>query len=521
MMNMSQLGGRLQLLDPAQLNGEQKAVYDRLRGTMIKWAEESGFQSMADGGRLIGPFNPVLFSPRLAQAFLDLQDAEKANTSVGERVRQVVILSVGAVWRSDYELYAHAAVSASAGLPEHVVRALVAGELPDELSDREKLAARFARQLSAEHRIDPALYRAAETAFGPHGLVDITFLVGIYHIVCGLLNGFEIPVPCGHAPITPNDKPSAKLTDVAFFPKKSFLENLAVRSDNSVLVTSVNTKQLFYVPPATELELVEPLLLHTFEQLPLNPLEIEPDLFLVSTSNLYTTHESFMHRLDLRNWNPGDPVNVESVFRFPDRARGLNGSCLLAPGVVLVADCFASLIWRLDVQPGGRTIEARVWLEHDSMGYFPGKMKPEQPGVNGVRYAARTNHLYYTSTAKKLLMRVPVDPGTLEAAGPPELVLAGRMGDDFCIDEDAQVIYLTTHRQNTIDRVSMDPGENSGFSQIVIGDPFTEAMIGPSSGAWSRRPGEYGRVAYFTCDGGTASPPPGGPQPAKLFRVEF
>jgi hypothetical protein len=31
------------------------------------------------------------------------------------------------------------------------------------------------------------------------------------------------------------------------------------------------------------------------------------------------------------------------------------------------------------------------------------------------------------------------------------------MFDDFCIDEDTEVLYLTTHRQNTIDRVSMNP----------------------------------------------------------------
>ena len=115
-------------------------------------------------------------------------------------------------------------------------------------------------------------------------------------------------------------------------------------------------------------------------------------------------------------------------------------------------------------------------------------MKPEQPGVNGVRYATKTNYLYYTSTAKKLFMRVKVDPETLEPAHSPELVVAGRMGDDFLIDEDAQVIYLTTHRQNTIDVVSMDPGLNSGFTQSIAGEPYTEEMIGPSAGAWRRGP---------------------------------
>ena len=237
--------------------------------------------------------------------------------------------------------------------------------------------------------------------------------------------------------------------------------------------------------------------------------------------HLYTTHESFIYKIDLRRWSPGQPIEPELFCRFPTEARGLNGCCLLKPGVLLVADCFASQIWRVDFSADGREPSVRVWKAHDSMGYYPGKMKPEQPGVNGVRYAVRTHNIYYTATAKKLFMRIAVDPDSLEAKGEPEVVVAGRMGDDFCIDEDADVIYLATHRQNTIDVVSMDPGLNSGFTQSVAGDPFTEALIGPSGGAWGRKPGEQGRTAFFIMDGGTASPPPSGPQTAKLLRVDF
>ncbi len=518
-MDLINLGGRLALLDPASLTGAQRAVYDRLTATMVRWADQSGFQSTTQDKRLIGPFNSVLLSPGITPAFLDLQDAEQAHTTLDQRVRQVVILSVGALWRSAYELYAHTAVALQAGLPDAAVQTLASGAVSDELSVQEKLAARFARALSAGHCVDAALYEETEAAFGAQGLVDLVFLAGSYHIVCGLLNTFDVPAPTGHNPAAAAATRQAKLTTIALFPVKSFLENLAVRSDNSVLVTSMNARELFYVPPSSGEAPVEPVLLHRFDQPATGLVEIEPDLFLVSSSNLYTTHESFLHRLDLRGWRPGTQAPLETVFRFPDMARGLNGSCLLGPGIVLVADCFAGLIWRLDVQPDGRDMQARIWLAHESMGYFPGKLKPEQPGVNGVRYAARTHQLYYTATAKKLLMRVAVDPGMLEPTGTPELVLAGRMGDDFCIDEDAGVLYLATHRQNTIDRISMDPGDNSGFTQSVAGDPPTEAMIGPSSGAWSRALGEYGRVAYFISDGGTASPSLGGPLPAKLQRV--
>ena len=95
------------------------------------------------------------------------------------------------------------------------------------------------------------------------------------------------------------------------------------------------------------------------------------------------------------------------------------------------------------------------------------------------------------------------------------------MADDFCLDEDAGVAYVTTHRHNTIDRVPLKPG-GSGTRQIVAGDPFDEQLAGPSSAAWGRRPGDCGRVAYVTSDGGLVAPPPDGiVRPAKLLRAEL
>jgi 4-carboxymuconolactone decarboxylase len=126
---------------------------------------------------------------------LDLHDAEEKHTSLDERVRQVVILAIGAVWKSDYELYAHSAAARKAGLSENAIRTLATGGLPDDLSYREKVAQRYARQFSAEHRVDSALYRSAVQTFGEQGVVDLTYLIGIYHITCGLLNSFEIPAP--------------------------------------------------------------------------------------------------------------------------------------------------------------------------------------------------------------------------------------------------------------------------------------------------------------------------------------
>jgi len=319
--------------------------------------------------------------------------------------------------------------------------------------------------------------------------------------------------------------PSAKLTTVAVFPQNSFLENLAVRADGSILVTEILQKQLWYVPPAAAVP-AEPVPVHTFDQFTMGIVETEPDVFYINTSDPFTAHESFLHRLDLRHWTPGDPARAEDVLKFDVSAGGLNGSCLLAPAVIVLADSLAGLIWRVDLPADGAKATARVWLQHDSLAYLPGgpqvlDLVPQQPGVNGVRYAARTHYLYYTSTGQKLFMRVPVDPRTHDPAGAPEFVAGGTMADDFCLDEDADVAYVTTHRQNTIDRVPLQPGRR-GARQIVAGDPFDEQLVGPSSAAWGRRPGDYGRIVYVTTDGGLVAPPPDGTvRPPKILRAEL
>jgi 4-carboxymuconolactone decarboxylase len=199
MQQTSSLGGRLPLLEPAKLAATQREAYDRINSTMVPWSEAAHFQSKTSDGKLIGPFNPVLYAPEIGSCFVDLQAAEAKYTPLSERVRQVVILSVGAVWKADYELYAHSAVALKAGLSEAAIRSLADGRSPEGLSDEERVAQRFVRQLTAEHHVDEALYRAAEAAFTREGLVAMTFLAGCYQVVCSFLNGFEIPAPIHEA----------------------------------------------------------------------------------------------------------------------------------------------------------------------------------------------------------------------------------------------------------------------------------------------------------------------------------
>ena len=311
-----------------------------------------------------------------------------------------------------------------------------------------------------------------------------------------------------------------RLSLVAEFPEGYFLENLTVRPDNSMLVTAVLQSELWFIPARREDETVDPIRVHSFDHLCSGIVETAPDVFHVSLCDAYTTHESHLVCVDLREWSPGDSVTPHTVVTFDDRAKGLNGSCLLAPGVLLLADCFAGLIWRVDLTEAGLAGTASVWLEHETMSPDPDStLTPPQPGINGIRLDASASFVYYTNTAHELFMRVAVDADTHAPTGEPEIVSHVPMCDDFCMDSDSGVAFITAHRHNTLDRVPVRPGSTRS---VVVGDPFDELLVGPSSAAWGRRVGEPGRVMFVTSDGGTTALPSDGVlRSAKVVRLQL
>jgi hypothetical protein len=103
---------------------------------------------------------------------------------------------------------------------------------------------------------------------------------------------------------------------IRWLPPNYFLENFALRADNSSLITALNQKELWYVPPASATESVTSLLLHTIEQLTVSLVEVEPDVFYLITSNLYTDHKSSLHRIDLQLESRRSHATAEGL-RFP------------------------------------------------------------------------------------------------------------------------------------------------------------------------------------------------------------
>ncbi len=197
-IELDKKNARLPLLEPAALNPDQHELYERMAAGMLPWARQSGFQAEAENGGLLGPFNAMVYSPELGAAQLNYLNTERDATALDARVREVVILTVGAVFAAEYELYAHRAVAAKVGFMPEAIEALATGKVLTEsaqLNKGEIAAQRFVLALAKDHRVPPEIFSAAQEIFGHKGLIDMIHLAGMYMTVSSLLNAFEVPVP--------------------------------------------------------------------------------------------------------------------------------------------------------------------------------------------------------------------------------------------------------------------------------------------------------------------------------------
>lgn len=189
-------GGRLPLLGPDDMDDDQRRLAERLRATTAPWAQRSGFAAESSDGRLIGPFNVFLQSPELARGFGRWTAAESEHTTLTPELREIVILTVGAIWNSDYEVYAHVAVARSLGIAEEVIDTIRSGEsAAGVLGDEQAAVHAFTRELAGLRRVGARTYGRAVEVLGQRTVVDLVHLIGLYLSVSAMLNAFAVPAP--------------------------------------------------------------------------------------------------------------------------------------------------------------------------------------------------------------------------------------------------------------------------------------------------------------------------------------
>ncbi|MFI0356486.1 carboxymuconolactone decarboxylase family protein [Actinomadura sp. 9N407] len=189
---------RLPLLKPEALGDEQREVYEAITGGPRR-DRPSPLRYMDDEGRLLGPFNAMLYSPAVGRPLQELGAALRFRTAFTKREREIAILVVAAHRRSDFEWYAHERIGRRAGLTDEELAALRTGTAPMLGDARERVLYEASRQMMADGDLSDPVYTEAVATLGRAAVVELVSLVGYYTAIALQLRVFRIAVPDGEA----------------------------------------------------------------------------------------------------------------------------------------------------------------------------------------------------------------------------------------------------------------------------------------------------------------------------------
>jgi hypothetical protein len=304
---------------------------------------------------------------------------------------------------------------------------------------------------------------------------------------------------CAQVPIQVSDKSQFKVQSLYQFPDGTWLENLAVRHNGQVLVTSLTPEPsvyLFYDENAP------PLLLHTFTDVTslLGITEYAKDIFGIAGGNfsLSPRHSELgsysIYRLDLAEFEISSkgtvtrPARVSKLAPVPN-AQILNGLSMLDADTILAADSFEGVVYAIDTFD--RTVD--VAINDTLMHPPPGEMKL---GINGIHH--QQEKLYFSNSGFRLIGEIPMHVnGT---AGGQSKRIATALVDDFCFGIDDN-IYAASNQDNMILRII----PSTGVVTRIAGHLNSSLVTGPSSIKHGR--GKEGTlVLYVTTSGGTSAP---------------
>lgn len=187
---------RLPPLPPQRLDDAQRALYESVVGSPR--AGSPGRAPLRDEqGRLNGPFNALLYSPRIGQAVQELGTVVRYGSGLTPRAREISILEVARHTGSAYEWSTHVTAALAAGLTADEIAWIEAGTDAATFEPGENAVRSVVRSLLATGDLPDRLYASAEGVLGEALIVELVVLVGYYQLLAMLLRVARVPAPAG------------------------------------------------------------------------------------------------------------------------------------------------------------------------------------------------------------------------------------------------------------------------------------------------------------------------------------
>lgn len=176
-------------LDPADLDAERVALHARIATGPRR--SQARVPLVDDRDRLLGPFGPMLFSPRIGDAVQQVGAALRFDDDLPPRLREIAVLAVAAHHGSAFEWSSHEGLARETGVSSTQLQALLDGTVPDGLDDAERVALDVVRTLLATRGLDDDRYATALETLGRDTLAAVVWLTGYYAMLANALAVFR------------------------------------------------------------------------------------------------------------------------------------------------------------------------------------------------------------------------------------------------------------------------------------------------------------------------------------------
>ncbi|POS76275.1 hypothetical protein DHEL01_v205329 [Diaporthe helianthi] len=227
--------------------------------------------------------------------------------------------------------------------------------------------------------------------------------------------------------------------------RQASLENIAVRPNGQLLVTNMNSPNLYAVDPVTKKVSTAVAVSGASGMSGIG--EIAPDVFVVIGGSPQGTA---VHKIDFTS---GTTAQATLIKKIAD-AKNMNGLAVFNNDTVLLADAGKGNVVKLTVSTG----ESSVAISDPTMA-------PSGPigfGIDGLKYDSSTGTVWYTNIFKNSFHKVSVDTAS-KPTGAVSTLWSNLMGDDLCFGNNGK-LYITT---------------NSGANQVVEFDAAGSASTKP------------------------------------------
>jgi alkylhydroperoxidase family enzyme len=142
--------------------------------------------------RLLNVFGTLAHHPQLLAHWLGFATYLLTASTLEPRLRELVVLRVGWLCRSQYEWGQHVHVGRRVGVTDDDLHALAEGPAATRWNDAERAALAATDELVQRHTLGDEAWQALERHFTRPQALDLVFLVGQYQLVSAALNACRV-----------------------------------------------------------------------------------------------------------------------------------------------------------------------------------------------------------------------------------------------------------------------------------------------------------------------------------------